>query len=373
MKFRILHCVETIGAGGVEQRRLSIARLLNQERYEQQLTCTKVIGNFRTKLESAGTKVWELGEMGSPFNLKYYSRLLRVIREFQPHIIHGAVFEGVISAVVGGMICRTPIIVIEETSQPINRSWRGHGLFKMLANCADLVIATSPTVHEYITQDIGVPKTKSTLVLNGVEPTSPATQNEIAALRTNLGLDVNNYVIGSVGRLKDDPKLFSILIKSFAAFSKKHSEARLLLVGDGADRLRLEKLAEDLGVSKLTIFAGHQTDLHVFYAIMDMFALVSASEGFGLAVVEAMFAGIPVVVSRAGGLQNIVSDAETGLLVDIRDIEGLTKAIDTLYSDRSLAQSYGERAKKKAFELFTARRYVADLEQVYDKLCARIP
>src|SRR4051812_48704257 len=121
MKIKVLHCLETIGTGGVEQRRLSLAKYLPHEKYEQYLICSKVLASFDKRLEENKTKVFAIGELKSLLNLGYYWRLIKIVWEVKPTIIHGAVFEGVISAVIAGTLLRIPIVILEETSDPQNR------------------------------------------------------------------------------------------------------------------------------------------------------------------------------------------------------------------------------------------------------------
>ncbi len=360
--------METIGPGGVEQRRLSMARYLDKDRYEQVVACARIIGGFDQRLEAEGARVEVLGVMGSPFNLRYFIKLVRLVRQVRPHIIHGAVFEGVISAVVGGLLCRVPVIVIEETSEPANRSWRGHALFRILARFAQAVVATSPAVHTYLTEQLGITSGKVHLILNGVEaPIRPPVET-VAEKRRKFGLTDESFVIGSVGRMLDDHKLFSVLLRAFKEFSDGRPEARLLLVGDGVDRKSLEALSQDLRLYDSVIFAGHQSDVAGFYALMNVFALVPAREGFGLAAVEAMFMGLPVIASRVGGLKNIVMDGVTGILVEPGDIAGLAGALIQLYESPQTANALGLAGHQRADERYTAQRYVDDISALYQRL-----
>jgi L-malate glycosyltransferase len=365
---KVLHCLETIGPGGVEQRRLSMARYLNAEHYQQALTCSKVIGDFDKRLLENKVAVTQLGVMGSPFNFSYYKKLFAAVRTFRPTIIHGAVFEGVISAVVAGILCRVPIIVIEETSDPANRSWRGHFLFRCLAIFAHAVVATSPAVYHYITAVAKVPVRKVHLLLNGVEPPIVSSEGDINNLKKSLGISSTDFVIGSVGRMVDDHKLFSVLIKSFNLFHKSYPQAKLLLIGDGRDKDTLIQLTNHLELTKAVIFAGHQQNVNLFYSVMNVFALVPAREGFGMAAVEAMFFKLPVVATRVGGLQEIVVENETGILVNPHDEEGIIDAFNRVYCNAMMAKTMGDAGYARAMKKYTAKRYVNDVDILYSSL-----
>lgn len=121
-------------------------------------------------------------------------------------------------------------------------------------------------------------------------------------------------------------------------------------------------------------FVGYQANPQPYYALMDVFALASASEAFGLVLVEAMFAGLPVVATRVGGIPTVVAEGETGLLVDPGDPLALANALLKLERSRSLRHDMGAKGRIRALTRFSAERYVADVDRLYQKLASqRIP
>lgn len=367
-KIKILHCLETVGSGGVEQRRLSLAKYLDSAIYEQAIVCSKIKDSLKEKFASQGIVVFVIGELKHPFNLAYFRRLLKVVREFKPDIIHGAVFEGVISAVVGGVFSAVKAIVIEETSEPANRSWRGHFFLKILSKFSNKVIATSPAVYQYLVEKIGIQKDKAVLVLNGVEPLPEPEAAETTRVKTELKLADQDFIIGTAGRLLDDHKRFSDAIQALALLQKDIPQARLLIVGGGKDHDALVSLAASLAITDKVIFVGHQTDLRPFYSAMDIFLLPSQREGFGMVVVEAMFMGLPVIASDVGGLPSIVQNGETGFLVKPLNPAEISEKIKSLYANKPLRTRMGEAGKARAYKVFHAQRYVQDVEAVYKEV-----
>jgi L-malate glycosyltransferase len=367
---KVLHTLQAIGHGGVEQRRLSLAMLLPTRKFSQYLACSRVIGGFDQKFISSGTEVFVLGELANPFNLAYYRRLIDVVRNVKPLIIHGAVFEGVISAVVGGIFGRVPVIIVEETSDPINRSWRGHLLFKFLSRFADAVVATSPTVYQYLTEKIRLPKAKVRLIHNGARRPPEVPAETVRHLRLKYNIPENVMAIGSVGRLFNNVKRFSDLIDAIAILATKpeFDNVVLLIVGDGPDKGMLQERARNAGVESKVIFAGHQTDVNPFLAMMDVFALVSSTESFGMAVVEAMFHKLPVVGSSIGGIKDIIRDGETGIAVPAYAPEAISVAIRTLFKDKTLRLRMGENGFARASSEYTAERYARNIEAFYDEM-----
>src|SRR5262245_46853922 len=206
-----------------------------------------------------------------------YRAALRIVREFRPHIVHGAVFEGTATAMVAGDVGRVPVRIAEETHDPVNRSWRGNFLARTLYSRAHAVIACAPAVAEYLKR-IGVPERKIVLVASAVRARRPVGSVELEQRRTELGLRPGDLVLGTVCRLLDHHKRVSDLIEALILVGASIPTLKLLVVGDGPDRAMLETLARDRGVAERCVFAGYQHDTDLYYAMMDIFALVSSYE-----------------------------------------------------------------------------------------------
>src|SRR5690606_13632677 len=151
---------------------------------------------------------------------------------------------------------------------------------KVFSRLADKVIGVSEGVtKEYLIGKLGISDKKAIAINNGVALPREVSILELEKVKKEFGISENDYVIGSVGRmLQDSHKRFSDLIKAFAEFSKGKKNAKLLLVGDGPEKEGYQKLAKDLEVSDKVVFAGYQSDVSLFYQMMDVFALVSRSE-----------------------------------------------------------------------------------------------
>ncbi len=368
-KIRVLFCQETVGSGGVEQRKLSTARYLDSDKYEIKLVCTAVKESMAPKFSALGVELIVIGKLKNIFQLSKYLKLLKVIRAYKPHIIHGAVFEGVALACVAGFLGRVPIIIAEETSDPQNRSARASKLLKTFISLADRVVAIAPSVATYLKDVARIPARKIQLINNGVEIPREVSAHEIAALKAQFNIAPADIVIGSVGRLFDNHKKFTDLVKAIASLSQKDN-VKLLIVGDGADRSLIEDTATQMGVSQMLCMAGYQTDTAPFYAMMDVFCLASQREGFGLVAAEAMLHKLPVIATAVGGLKDVVTDGETGYLVPSLQPAAMAQKIGLLLADEPLRMKLGEAGYKKALREYTADVYVKKVEALYKELLA---
>jgi glycosyltransferase involved in cell wall biosynthesis len=366
---RVLNIQETIGSGGVERRRLSIAKLLDKQKFELKIICTKTEGPTADEIRANCVEVIPIGLLNSPFQISQHKKVIRIIEDFKPHIIHGAVFEGVTMAAFNGFIKNVPIIIIEETSDPQNRRWKGHLLMWIFSKIADKCIGVSPAATHYLKNTLGIKEDKVVLINNGVVIPKQLTEVERQELKTHYCIEKDEIVIGSVGRmLLEENKRFSDLIKAFSLLVKKGIKAKLILVGDGPEKANYEKLANELQIQDCVIFVGYQSRVSDFYSIFDIFSLVSAYEAFGLVLAEAMFHKLPIVATRVGGMRYIVDDNETGFLVEKYDVNTICEKLEILCLNKDLRTNFGHNGYDKAMKNYTEERYVKDVENLYLEL-----
>lgn len=186
------------------------------------------------------------------------------------------------------------------------------------------------------------------------------------ALRTHDG--DRPFTVGTVGRL-DAMKGFDVLIRAVSRLSG----VRAIVVGEGDERSRLERLAAEQGISDRVSMPGWDDNPRTRLPEFDLFALPSRSEGFPLALVEAMFAGLPVVASQVGSVAEALDDGETGLLVEPDDVEGLTRALVRLRDYPSLRQKLGEKARAVAERKHTAEHMAKAYLDLWSNLIACPP
>ena len=366
---RVLNIIDTMSSGGVERRRLSLAKLLDKTKFELKIICTNAVGDFPIEFKKHNVEIFVVGDLKSFLDIKQHKKIQKIIEEFKPHIIHGAVFEGVTMAAINGFYKRVPIIILEETSDPQNRRWKGNLLMKLLCFTAHKVIGVSPAATYYLENKINLPKDKVVLINNGVVIPNIDDSETIKRCKEKHHILDDEVVIGSVGRMNSDShKRFSDLIEAFSIVAKKYTKAKLVLVGGGPERENYEKLAVKLGISDRVIFTGYQNQIGTYYSIFDIFCLVSAYEAFGLVLVEAMLHKLPVVATNVGGMQFIVDDNKTGYLVEKFDVDAICNKLSILCEDVNVRIQFGENGYRKAIKNYTEERYVKNVEDLYIEL-----
>jgi N-acetyl-alpha-D-glucosaminyl L-malate synthase BshA len=154
------------------------------------------------------------------------------------------------------------------------------------------------------------------------------------------------------------------LVRVFDAVRRRHP-ARLLLVGDGPERLPVEELVAELGLTDAVSFLGSQEYVEDIIPLADAFLLPSLHESFGLVVLEAMAMGVPVVATNTGGTPEVVGEGECGFLRDPKDVDGQVEAILRLLEDPELGRRMGENGIRRARERFAMDHVVDRYLEVY--------
>jgi glycosyltransferase involved in cell wall biosynthesis len=360
---KVLFIQESIGSGGVERTRLSLAKLLNKSQFELKIICTNSFGSFADKIRDNGVEVIEIGNLKSIFDYKQHQKVQRIIEDFKPYIIHGAVFEGVTMVAVNGFIKKVPIIIIEETSDPQNRSWRGNILMKLFSLVSDKVIAISPNVADYLTKTAKISNRKVITINNGVEIPRDVNNFEIEKLKKKYSIQPDDFIIGSIGRLFNHHKKYTDILEALAKLAD--IRIKLMIVGEGNDRKLIQNKATELKIENQLIMVGYQYDTAPFYKLMDVFCLASQREGFGLVAAEAMLHKLSVIATRVGGLQNVVKDNVTGYLVTPNSPDELCLKISELVSQPNLRHQMGEAGYSRALKNYTEENYVKKIENLY--------
>jgi len=237
-----------------------------------------------------------------------------------------------------------------------------------LTRRTERVIACSEHVRTHLVRRVGLRPEKVALVYNGVDTElfAPAAPDDAqrAAVRAELGFGPDETLIGTVGHLNRQ-KGHDVLIEALAHVLRREPAARIVIAGRGPLRKRLEALASDHGVASKVRFAGLVSDVPRLLRAFDLFAFPSRWEGFGIALIEAMAAGLPVVASRTGGITEIVEDGVSGLLVAPGDAGGLAATLARVLRGPDTAGELARNGLARVRERFSLARTVERMAAIY--------
>ena len=364
---RVMHILPFVFSGGVETRRRELAKLLDPTQFEQKILCLSGSGPLRADIENYGVEVLSrrTRQEWTPFDVLGLSWVIYQIARWKPDIVHGAVFEGVSMATLAGTLCRTPIIILEETGDPSVRSWRGDALLRGLSQLADACVGVSPAVGDYLKNDIGWSEQDIHQIDNGVASFERQPPEVGRRLRRKWDIDEDAFLVGTVGRMLNSQKRFTDLIDAISLLKEELDRLHLIVVGTGGDLDMLKEYAAEKGIKERVTFTGYQYNVDEYYSMMDAFALLSEHESFGLVVAEAMFCELPVIATRVGGMQHIVIDEETGFLVEPFNPKQAASAIRKLYESDSLCRRMATAGRARAEKRYGSQRYAKDVEKLY--------
>ncbi len=363
---KILHVLPWISTGGVEKRRFQIIRGLDPERFEHRVVCKAAAEVWTPHIEATGAQITELGGSWQVHDLDTIAALLNIIEDYKPDIIHGAVFEGVVMGAMAGYLGRVPWVLIEETGATPHRRIGGDFLMGAMAALSHRCVAVSPFTADYLRERSHIAPDKLHVIHNGVMFPAALSAREREAGREAWGFSDADVVVGTVGRVFNQHKRFTDLIDALVLCDD--TRMKLLIVGDGPDLPMLRAHAARAGVAHRVVFAGRQTQMEQMYGLMDVFALASAYESFGLVLVEAMSVGLPLVATEVGGISGIVQHEQTGFLVPPQQPEMFALHLRKLLTDPSLRLRMGRAGRARAMAQFSEARYLNDVRALYDSL-----
>lgn len=226
-------------------------------------------------------------------------------------------------------------------------------------------IAISEAVRQFMIRVEFAPPRKVVTVPYGLDPAQlpPAQANRIS-YRAALGIPENATVIGSVGRLIEQKGL-SYALAAFAQAHEQFPDAHYVLIGDGPLREDLEARIEGLGLRGRAHLAGWRNNAAGLMPAFDIFLMPSVWEGFGLVVLEAMAARLPVIASNVSALPEIVVEGETGVLAPPGDVGELSAALCALLADETLRRTMGEAGRARLESDFSLSRMIDATLGVY--------
>lgn len=372
MKPKIIQLIADSGFGGGPKHVFDLVSGLKKDKFEIRVICPS--GELVGKLKEIKIPVTEV-EMYSGVDKNAISRISKIFQENvsdkRSLIIH-------CHGVRAGSIGRIAYQLIKQPGKLIKlvytehlwtkdyhlkdsvREWLQIQGLKKLDNLTDKTIAVSNAVKEFfLSKKITSPE-KIEVIYNGIEPKSKI---------INLKSKINT--IGSVGTLNFQ-KDFESLILAMKEVIKDYPDIELEIIGSGEEEKKLKSLAlSSFGFNNNPVhFLGGLSQEEIEKKILDwdIYAQSSLSESFGLAIVMAMRVGLPIVATGVGGVPELVTHQENGLLVEKKNPKMLADAIKYLISDFDLRKKISENNVRKIKEQFSLDKMVKETEKLYEKI-----
>ena len=368
---KIVFLFRSLNYGGAERQLVILAKGLRERGHDVVVAIFYSGGPLEKELREAGVRIRPLHKRGRWEVLRFLFRLIRVMREERPDVLHGYLGDPNNVSVVLKPLFPTVRIVwgvrcsMMDSTQYDWVSGLAGKLNCRLARFADAIIANSRAGCEYHVA-MGYPAAKTVVIPNGIDterfrPDSVAR----ARIRSEWGVTEHEKLIGLVGRLdpmKDHPNFLNAL----ALLLQKRKNVRVVCVGDGPAgyRASLQELAKTLGLTEYVIWVGAREDVSGVYNALDL--LVSSSsfgEGFSNVIGEAMACGVPCVVTNVGDSAWVVGDY--GEVVPPKNPVALMNAIENLLNQNAYDPA---QIRQRVVDQLSVNSLVTKTEHMLDRL-----
>lgn len=373
---KILHLINYPGKGGSEKYIQSLCcKLLASPAYNGRIYLAySQTGPLLDEMAALGIECFHV-PMKSPWDVKAAVMLKELCRKLSIDVVHTHFlrenFVAVLSKLLGNRIVLVNTVhMLEEKSfviRTVNRVFSGYD---------DGIITVSRAVRDLLASE-GIPAAKMKTIYNGVDFqhfNTPLNENKV---RSNYGIDENDFLVVSAARFSEE-KGHRFLLNSIARFKELYSReaaarnVRFLLAGDGALFDECRSLSSQLGLKEDVIFAGYVTDMRSLMQAGDLYVSHSSSESLGISVLEAMAGGLPVVTTNSGGPAEIVNeDTGTGILTGKTDTVAFAAGIMKMALDLGFYEKCRKNAVAAAKERFSLDEMVRLTWEYYSSLAER--
>ncbi len=371
-KLRIGFALHSMGVAGAE---VLVAEILARggSVLEPTILCLDEIGELGHRLRAEGVEVIELGRRPG-LDLRLPGALARVARDYELELIHAHQYTPFFYAALAGMRpgSRFKLILTEHGRHypdlvSRRRRWVNRWL---LDRRADAVTGCSDFSIDGLARVDGFSGDRIELIPNGVDLARYESSGDRAELRAELGLPTDRILIACVARFHP-VKDHATLLRAFAAVAAEREDVDLLLVGAGPLRGDLERLTSELRIGSRVTFLGIRDDVARLMRAADIFCMTSLSEAASLTILEAMAAGLPVVVTDVGGNPELVRDGVEGRLAPRGNDRAIAMALLDLCENPERAHTMGAAARGRVEESFTLDATVGSYLDLYRRVCGR--
>lgn len=363
---RVIHLIHQLGTGGAENGIINLVNSINSDRFQCAICSFAGKGTQTHRVDQNKTRLFELNKKaGNDWLLPL--RLSKVFKDWQPDLVHSHSWGTLCEGIVGAKIASVPNIIHGEHGT-IQQKNRNIIIQKLCWRLVDQVLAVSDAHRDNLAKTINFPPKKILTLMNGVDISRFSESSSIKQqIRDDLQITEESVVIGTIGRLVP-VKNQKMLIMAFAKLVPVFSNIRLIIVGDGPLMGELVELSKTLDVGNRIKFLGQRSDVPQLFCAMDIFSLISDSEGMSNTILEAMSSSLPVVATNTGGNPGLVNNDLTGMLVPVGNVEELADKLARLIEDSPKRIAMGKAGRKKIEEQYSLEKMVCRYEELYETI-----
>jgi glycosyltransferase involved in cell wall biosynthesis len=365
---KILLLIESSETGGAESVVAELAERLDRTRF------TPIVGVLRdgwlvSRIRSIGLEPVVVPSGSGGFDHRLLRGIRRLVGERGIALVHSHLFTTNVYASVACVGTGVPVVSTFHGIGDVAAGDRSKRLkWAALNRCSRSIVFVSRYLQGHFVATGLATRSASEVVYNGVDLARLGGATTRDDARADLGVASDAFVVGCVGDLRP-PKDYGTALRAAAILRDAIPGLRVLIAGSTTGLLdELLELRDRLGLAAVVEFVGFQPRIERFFPALDCYLTTSISEGFSLTVVEAMAAGVPVVATRSGGPEEIVTDGVSGLLAPVGDPEAIAAAILRLRNDPALADRLRAAGRDEARARFSVSAMVASYESLYERV-----
>lgn len=368
-KIKILHVAQA--AGGVDRYIRMLLKYLDKDKFENVLVCSQDFHeeDYRDLVDS-----FEQVEMTRAIggnDLKAIKEVRALIKKYNPDIVYAHSSKA-------GAIARVADIGLKNRCVYNPHGWAFNmrcsakkkamytAIEKVAAPFCDKIICISDAEKQSALDKKICRENKLQVIFNGVDIESYENGVRGAIKRKDLNIPENAFVVGMVGRMSPQ-KAPDVFVKMAKQVKDEVPNAHFIIVGNGNQEDEIRKYAEDNGFLDNLHITGWVDNPMSYVELFDVACLLSRWEGFGLALPEYMMAGKPIVASRVDAIPNIIKDGENGLLVEVDDDIGASKAVLRILREDGLRKKIVAQGLEDVHNRFNARRVSEEHSKLFNK------
>ena len=363
----IAHLTFDMRIGGTEQVIMNIVNGERSNDIRHRILCLETpLGPFGQRLVKQGITI-DSWDRKSGFDRQLIKHIRAYLQTHHIDIIHCHQYTPWSYGALAAIGLKTKVIFTEHGRfYPDSSSWKRKIINPVLAFFTDHITAISNATRSALTKYEFIRADQIELVYNGIAPLTFSADDElqIATYKQYYQLPDDCLVLGTIARM-DPIKNHELMIKVCAAINRSGIDCRLVIVGDGEQRTKIEHTIQAEAVCSKVILTGYKSEPKCFFGLFDIFLLTSFSEGTSMTLLEAMSLGIPSIVSNVGGNPEVIQDQRSGLVIPSDDVEACTSAVLSIYHSAQQQRMFADNARADFMQYFHVDVMNQSFNQIY--------
>ena len=356
----VAHLIHRLDVGGLERVMLNCINQMPKDKFKHIIISLTDANNF-AQTEHHPIEVHCLGKkLGADLGIHF--KLYKLLKQLKPDIIHTynlASIEYHPIAWLAGVKGHIHAEHGRDIGDPEGLNKKHNFLRRVMAFFIQRYVCVSNDLYRWLVDYVGISKNKALLIQNGIN-------TEQFNLKATISDQVRFVIVARISPVKDHLNLLNAMVLLKASLNNK-SMPRLMIVGDGEQRSKLENFCEQQGLSTVD-FLGVREDIPEVLTQADVFVLSSVAEGIPMTILEAMSASKPIIATAVGGIPEVITDGVEGFLVEKQNPQALAQALEKYIKEPQLISKHGTKARKKILTNFNEKNMVDAYFQQYQAL-----